>query len=850
MACIIEDQPEEEYGTVSELEHQIGIEADHKGYATAPWKSPFLSFLQVNRAAAFECLNQLINFATERWVPAAGEKSGSNPKPLSLLHEDGTRAEYSGDYWVFAWSQENSLSLGQLHSALAALEHWFYRQIDAGVDIEPELRSLFLESKSVAILGVLVNVAKYNKNLSRPLRPLLQLREVYEWDSRRVDQNRHAFDAMNWITNGELAFDLAKAWVFAPHRERKLSDVVVDVVVKDHDLGDFVIEATRQWSLPKLEKAALESRILACSLDYRNYSLKTDSESGEESWILDYPADLKSAVTQFEQDNARLRQALTFSEQAEIALTHRESITEAEAVNVEAFLSGLEGAHQSDLKKPIILLNRVAAATVLLLRATEWTNRNEDLREKAQMIVDAALTEVLVEPTGQETERFVPYNHLKFGAHFAVERWLAHSTVENDRRVLMLLTSGDDMAVQVILGASYRYRKALGQRWWRLVYLALLWSALSMLRARFGDEEEIGERWKRWSRWFTSRRLSVTADPSAFDPLDVAERLERIKFRRWRLRSDRVGGDFPREPKPTFLGGLDTHFLANAFAWLFPGEMDLAIPEEEIEVHTELVAAFWMYQKWWLCGSAEDEGDNYPTMSNFGYSLLGELARLVVTCPADNGPSLWRPVFTLGPKGHYTIGHFLSCWFAQLTESTVVTNFLQRWRLMVEFVLLDGEWADSGPWYYAQQLERRVLGFESTAFLKRVAAHGTIVGGMRDLYRVWADKRLHSDEDNLASFCAFLASEVGRPLRLDGLMWMASALRNNPECGNWYRHSTSSAFVECLDVLVLEHADELKRDNAAREALIELSTHAASRQLTAALQLQERIRGVFREEPR
>ena len=324
----------------------------------------------------------------------------------------------------------------------------------------------------------------------------------------------------------------------------------------------------------------------------------------------------------------------------------------------------------------------------------------------------------------------------------------------------------------------------------------------------------------------------------------------RAQFRRWRLRSDRVGGDFPREPKPTFLGGLDTHFLANAFAWLFPGEMDLAIPEEEIEVHTELVAAFWMYQKWWLCGSAEDEGDNYPTMSNFGYSLLGELARLVVTCPADNGPSLWRPVFTLGPKGHYTIGHFLSCWFAQLTESTVVTNFLQRWRLMVEFVLLDGEWADSGPWYYAQQLERRVLGFESTAFLKRVAAHGTIVGGMRDLYRVWADKRLHSDEDNLASFCAFLASEVGRPLRLDGLMWMASALRNNPECGNWYRHSTSSAFVECLDVLVLEHADELKRDNAAREALIELSTHAASRQLTAALQLQERIRGVFREEPR
>ena len=466
------------------------------------------------------------------------------------------------------------------------------------------------------------------------------------------------------------------------------------------------------------------------------------------------------------------------------------------------------------------------------------------------MIVESALEEVLLEPMGKESGRFMPHSHLKFGAYFAVERWIAYSTVENDRRVLMLLTSGDDMAVQVILGTSYRYRKALGQRWWRLVYLALLWSALSMLRGRFGDEEIIGKRWKRWCTWLRSRRLSINADPCAIDPLDVAQRLERIKYSRWQRRSDRVGGEFPREPKRTLLGGLDTHFLAHAFAWLFPGEIDHTIPEEEIEVHTELVAAFWMYQKWWLCGSAEDERDDYPTMSNFGYSLLGELARLVVTCPADTGPSLWRPVFDLGPKGHYTIDHFLSCWFAQLTESTVVTNFLQRWRLMVEFVLLDGEWAESGPWYYAQQLERRVLGFESTAFLKRVAAHGTIVGGMRDLYRIWVDKRLHSDEGNLANFCAFLASEVGRPLRLDGLMWMASALRNNPECGNWYRHSTSSAFVECLDVLVLEHADELKQDNAAREALIELSTHAASRQLTAALQLQERIRGVFREEPR
>ena len=212
-------------------------------------RGPFLSFLQVNQTAALECLKQLINFATERWVVAAREKSDSRSEPISLLLEDGTRAEYSGNYRVFSWSQENSHSLGQLHSALAALEHWLYRQIDSGVDIEPQLRSLLLESRSVAMLGVLVNVAKYSRNLlGGPLRSLLQFRELYEWDSRRVDHNRYAFDAMHWVTNGELMFKLAKSWVFAPHRERTLRDVVVDVIVKDHNLGDFVIEGTSRWS--------------------------------------------------------------------------------------------------------------------------------------------------------------------------------------------------------------------------------------------------------------------------------------------------------------------------------------------------------------------------------------------------------------------------------------------------------------------------------------------------------------------------------------------------------------------------------------------------------------------------
>src|SRR5258708_7219668 len=50
---------------------------------------------------------------------------------------------------------------------------------------------------------------------------------------------------------------------------------------------------------------------------------------------------------------------------------------------------------------------------------------------------------------------------------------------------------------------------------------------------------------------------------------------------------------------------------------------------------------------------------------------------------------------------------------------------------------------------------------------------------VRDLYRAWPAKRLPSDEDNLAAFCNYLSTRTGAPLRLEGLIWIANALRGD-----------------------------------------------------------------------
>jgi hypothetical protein len=70
-------------------------------------------------------------------------------------------------------------------------------------------------------------------------------------------------------------------------------------------------------------------------------------------------------------------------------------------------------------------------------------------------------------------------------------------------------------------------------------------------------------------------------------------------------------------------------------------------------------------------------------------------------------------------------------------------------------------------------------------------------------------------------------------------------MKANPNLGKWLEDRTSNAFMEFLDVLVTEHAAELACHNNARQAVLDLSTHAESRQPTAALALQERLVGFF-----
>ena len=494
-------------------------------------------------------------------MQAVQKHTGSDPAALSLRFADGTVREYTGNCRVFSWSHLDSHSAGQLHCALAALERWLCDLIDMGIDIVPEIDALLLATNSVAVLGVLVNVGKYRGELfNGPLRPFLGAQHIYEWDRQRTKQNAYAFHAIAWAGSGEVVFEMAKNWAFAPYRKRNLRKIVPEMVVADRAMGDFVVAAISQWTLPNTEKEALEFKILVAELDYRNYSAVVGPTTRKQDFAFAYPQDVAAAIAVFEQDRSRVVQALTFPRRCRDVLNQTRMLNPEQAEWIASLMAAVDGDEEIDIEEEMTPAPRVAAAAVLLLRAPDWLAENAAIQQRAQSIIDAAIAGIAEESEARRTRILMAPSHLEFAAYLAVERWIAEPSKQNDERVLRLLTSGDEEAVQVVVWSAYRNREALGQRWWRLLYLALLWSGLSMLSPRYGDEEGEEVRWQRWCRWLRTRRLSaVSAAAESINPMAIAERVERLEERRWQRRYAKDGRCFTKEPGRRLSGSLETH---------------------------------------------------------------------------------------------------------------------------------------------------------------------------------------------------------------------------------------------------------------------------------------------------
>ena len=245
-------------------------------------------------------------------------------------------------------------------------------------------------------------------------------------------------------------------------------------------------------------------------------------------------------------------------------------------------------------------------------------------------------------------------------------------------------------------------------------------------------------------------------------------------------------------------------------------------------------------------GQADDDGEEtagasrggelHPP-SSLGYAILHIAPAIILASPADEPEPLWHSILSLGPNGHYAVDQFARCWFLALFHDANPDRFMAEWKAMLGFAFA-ANWRDGRRWYRGRAMMVALLGLDAPRELAHVAAVRDRIPELMHFYRSWAEEHMAGDEDDVAAFCHFLTTEPGRPLRLEGMIWLDAALAG---IERFHQRGTGNSIAEALDVLLTQHAAELAGHPASRNAMIGITARLVRGQVGTAMGLQRRL---------
>ena len=467
LALIIEDQPERKYGS-GYLDADLGLNSPEDAYPTAFWKSPFSAFLQVAPDVALDALIALVNFSTERWFDEATKGREGPPPGITLQFEGGSEKAFPGWWQVFGWPQSNSTRNGNLFCALDALERWLMFKLDAGEDITAIVERLLRAGNSVALVSVLLNVAKYQPSLlTGALGPLLTFPYLFNWDSVRVDGVDANFAGLTWVQGGPEVFDFARDWTLAPHRQKRFLDVVVELVLANDDVARRLKALVSTWTLPDDPKEALEFKLYFAALDRANYRPTADPKTGAEVTKLVWPDDLSLEVQSWQSEEAQPLTYLVMPDRCEQRLQDGQTLTDEDAEYLYGLIKTCEANTEDDEARKSTC--RLAATATLVVLGGAWLAKTPEAQTHCLTIVRSTISgipstsgEIRKQPMGSMR------SELKFAAYAVMYLGLAgEAGPEWEADVLRLLTSGDTSALATVVAIAYVNRDQLGPAWCR-----------------------------------------------------------------------------------------------------------------------------------------------------------------------------------------------------------------------------------------------------------------------------------------------------------------------------------------------------------------------------------------------
>ena len=211
---------------------------------------PLLSLLQINEVVAIDVIATLCKVATDYWHEHrwAKNKLEGNLKidtdGVTLLIGEN-RKDFKGSRHALYWHRKYTRSPNIVACFLMTLEGWLYSRPTKAA-LERSISIIFERADTVAILGLLISLAKCAPNLLKgSLLPLLSSLQLLIWlDFEEIDRGQ------------DFAFDYWKAWnrlskeeyqelaEFHQLSHRKIS--ILEIALRMWLEGDIPFDATSQ----------------------------------------------------------------------------------------------------------------------------------------------------------------------------------------------------------------------------------------------------------------------------------------------------------------------------------------------------------------------------------------------------------------------------------------------------------------------------------------------------------------------------------------------------------------------------------------------------------------------------
>lgn len=756
-----------------------------------PWmvkfhdRGPFWLFLQLQPNEAIECIQRLVNFATERWLETVP------PAAPVVIEPWGT---WLGDDNAFRWYRDEQFAAGSVAIALMALEKWLYDLADkAGVAaLEPWLTRIIAGSRSVAFAGLLAALAVRHPELLRgALRPLLTVWEFLLWDAQRAVMTT----VQPHICLPQVPRDTLWEWHRLPHREESLSNAVLRswMLFADEEQPFFAAVRARwqaDWPGPS------EADTLTPQFDPTNYSIQ-ETIDGQQALVYSPPADVQAhAAARQSEMQLGLLCALLPSRCHQLLEAGRPDLWQRrydpwtepaappeplpdqasaelwqQAQQLEAMAGDPERASQLEsYLAPADALCGVAA--VLALRSGDWPDAPEEVGDWCLR----TLVSTVIKPphrTGdgalaEHPEVLADMSWCGFAAEAMPEVLTALPDVREVRWAAALLATDNHYStVARLMQAAGEVRAELGADFDRLRRLALehavVWHS-DVLRGhaweragRPADQSPANE----WHPWRIAQATAM-GDGSLDATVPQLSALATWPPSPWPARRDER---HPLDP------GLDVEFLRAALAWL--GPPDAAADEAE--------RAEWL--GWWRDIAAFqarrlDGGEPWggPGGIHWDEWVRSALAQVIVRLRPDEQPeALWRPLLRCAATAPRWVAFMIQmCFHAGLQDQAREPAMVRQWQTMIDFALaarvLD----------QATDVATALMGCWATSSPPWEPEHARVLVAMREHLARWA--AAYADRQPVwEALTRLLRLPAAEGLRRDGLCWLAAACPDRPD---------------------------------------------------------------------